>query len=72
VLSAAFSPDGTRIVTASDDGTARIWDARSGQPIACIILDAAVTALAVSQGALALSDALGRLSVFDTDTPCDS
>jgi WD40 repeat protein len=28
VLSAAFSPDGTRIVTASEDSTARIWDVR--------------------------------------------
>ncbi len=31
VVSAAFSPDGTRVVTASDDGTARIWDAASGK-----------------------------------------
>ena len=31
--SAAFSPDGSRIVTASDDKTARIWDAASGQEI---------------------------------------
>src|SRR5262249_2591524 len=29
VHSAAFSPDGSRIVTASYDGTARIWDAAS-------------------------------------------
>ena len=27
---ASFSPDGTRVVTASQDHTARIWDARSG------------------------------------------
>jgi len=30
VRRAAYSPDGTRIVTASYDGTARIWDAWSG------------------------------------------
>ena len=33
VSSAAFSPDGTRIVTASYDKTARVWDAATGQPI---------------------------------------
>ena len=26
VRSAQFSPDGLRVVTASDDGTARVWD----------------------------------------------
>ena len=30
VCSAAFSPDGSRIVTASWDNTAKVWDARSG------------------------------------------
>ena len=30
---AAYSPDGSRIVTAFADDTARIWDAASGQPI---------------------------------------
>ncbi len=30
MTSAAFSPDGTRVVTASDDGTGRIWKAAGG------------------------------------------
>ena len=30
---ASFSPDGRRIVTASDDKTARVWDAESGKPV---------------------------------------
>ena len=34
--SAAFSPDGSRIVTASDDKTARIWDAATGKEIAVL------------------------------------
>jgi TIR domain/WD domain, G-beta repeat len=33
VNSAAFSPDGKRIVTASEDKTARIWNAATGKPI---------------------------------------
>src|SRR5262249_22928924 len=33
VISAAFSPDGKRIVPASADKTARLWDAETGKPI---------------------------------------
>ena len=33
VNSAAFSPDGKRVVTASDDRTAQLWDAATGAPI---------------------------------------
>ncbi|KAG2069071.1 hypothetical protein BDR04DRAFT_1157151, partial [Suillus decipiens] len=33
VLSVSFSPDGTRIVTGSQDQTVRLWDAATGQPV---------------------------------------
>jgi WD40 repeat protein len=33
VNSAAFSPDGLRIVTASADKTARVWDSETGKAI---------------------------------------
>jgi WD40 repeat protein len=34
VFTAVYSPDGKQIVTASDDRTARLWDAESGRPMA--------------------------------------
>jgi WD40 repeat protein len=33
VRKAAFSPDGTRVVTASWDNTARVWNASTGRPV---------------------------------------
>jgi WD40 repeat protein len=30
---AAFSPDGSRVVTTAADGTARVWDATTGEPL---------------------------------------
>ena len=35
-MSAAFSPDGSRIVTASRDNTARLWDAKTGAALATL------------------------------------
>ncbi|MEO2090442.1 MAG: serine/threonine-protein kinase [Gemmataceae bacterium] len=33
VRGVVYSPDGTRILTGSRDGTARLWDARTGTPV---------------------------------------
>ena len=35
--SVAFSPDGTRIATASADGTAKVWDAATGQELFTLV-----------------------------------
>jgi WD40 repeat protein len=67
VLSAAFSPDGARIVTGSGDRTARIWDATTRTEITRITLDAAVMVLAVKGGCIALGHALGRIHVFEAE-----
>jgi len=37
VLSAVFSPDGKRFITASSDGAARIWDSQSGKMLVQLI-----------------------------------
>ena len=32
ILSAVFSPDGSVVLTSSEDGSTRLWDARTGKP----------------------------------------
>ena len=43
----AYSPDGTRIVSASGDNTLKLWDAASGAELATLVLPAAGTAVSV-------------------------
>ncbi len=36
VIGCGYSPDGRRIVSASDDGTLKVWDAESGACVATL------------------------------------
>ncbi|WP_043413725.1 WD40 repeat domain-containing protein, partial [Archangium violaceum] len=47
VRSAAFSPDGQRVLTASEDGTARVWNGL-GEPVVLAGHEGAVTCAAFS------------------------
>jgi WD40 repeat protein len=48
VSNAAFSPDGDRLVTSSDDNTTRIWDAYSGKELISLEIDSLVNFVAFS------------------------
>ncbi|MDJ0705866.1 MAG: hypothetical protein QNJ46_21575, partial [Leptolyngbyaceae cyanobacterium MO_188.B28] len=65
VNAVAFSADGKRVATASDDGTARVWDVQSGDRLVTLNHDAAVNAVAFSadgaQVATASSDRTARV-----------
>lgn len=68
VVHAEFLPDGLRIVTASRDGTARVWDARSLMPIGADIQHGppiTVAALSTDGRHLALGSDDGRVSIWD-------
>jgi len=71
VRTVRFSSDSAHIVTASEDRTARLWRAATGREITSIALDAAITALAVHDGLIALGDALGRVHLFDVGESLD-
>jgi len=72
ILSASFSPNGRYVVTASDDGTARVWDGATGGPVspplhhrqgaavfqACFSPDSSLVLTASADGTARLWDAL--------------
>jgi WD40 repeat protein len=59
VRAVAFSPDGTRVATASDDCSARVFDAASGSEISRLDHDWAVTAVAFSPDGTRVATASG-------------
>ena len=62
----AFSPDGTRLITTSLDGAARIWDAGSGAELLRLRHDGWVTGASFSpNGKLILTEAAGHVRVWD-------
>lgn len=48
INAAAFSPDGHFVATASDDGTVKVWDSRTGNAAATLVHPLSVTRLAFS------------------------
>jgi WD40 repeat protein len=70
VLDAQFSPDGQRVVTASADGTARVWDAAAGTVLAVLSHDREVYAAEFSRDGkhVVTASADGRGRVFDADS----
>ena len=64
-----WSPDGTRIITAGDDGTVRVWDATTGASLSVVEIGTPVTALAISTNgqfiAVGLAESDGRVLLLD-------
>ncbi|KAJ7436685.1 hypothetical protein B0H11DRAFT_2256016 [Mycena galericulata] len=55
VWSVAFSPDGTRIASGSDDTTIRVWDAVTGQQVEALVGHAAVLSVAFSPDGMCIA-----------------
>ena len=69
LMDLAYSPDGGLIVTASDDGTARLWDADTGRALRVLEHDARVSSAAFdAEGAHVLTTADGWAHIWEART----
>jgi WD40 repeat protein/transcriptional regulator with XRE-family HTH domain len=70
VASVTYSPDGARLATASEDETARVWDAVTGQELLSFSQPAGFLVIRFSPDGtrLATADNVGTASVWDAAT----
>jgi len=69
ITASAWSPDGTRMATASNDRTARLWDARTGKQVATLGSEPiAATSIAWSGSLVATAGWDGVTRLWDGDT----
>jgi WD40 repeat protein/serine/threonine protein kinase len=67
--SVSFTADGSTVVTAGADGTLKVWNATTGEPLRTIALDGgAATATAVDGRRALTGHADGRLAIWDIDS----
>ena len=65
---AAFSPDGTKIVTASEDRTVRIWEVQSGKELLKLEHPRHVCSATFSSDGKKIVTAGGDIRIFDADS----
>jgi WD40 repeat protein len=67
VYSVVFSPDGTKLASASNDGTAKVWDIESGEVIREFKVDAGLTYAVFNPSGthLSISTKNGHILTFD-------